>query len=1087
MKKAESTRHIKPPILESNSYYKEIGEQAAIQTFTRNKFRHKLKSISPSSQIKSTSKDDLIKADRPFMKPLRSPLARDISHIRDKLASPVLRDNEIALQKCISLPFDINTVKNLLKSSDIYGNPFNQGEPISTSCRREACLNNVYKSRDDLPEIDKMFLGSPTGKQECDLLIKWVSTMKGNYCGNENSTENINAIYTMASREIIRQISVHYYERGELLREIIDYYIKRYENIKENIDMVYKNTSKIKEALLNDFKEKEKGNLFKLEKIEETMGILNFRLQQKNRIIDELNQQVVEITEKLEEFQSKYSIKEENSFRGYNPYNRRNSILSRKKSPYNSPLLDTFHNALPSPLSFYEKSVQTIIDLTYYPNLDEDELIKLSKNTQTNEKQLSIYQNGFGIEIVGQTSLKPLVPCAIINENNDSIKKDEGIQVLSQDNDINQELHRIDTIDEEKLKNIGIGIEPIEPEGLIYQDISDKRLSVNNDIFNVVIQNMKNSLKRNSQIMNKNTRQLKTTKTQNLDFNKNVAENERKIEELSKIIEEQSITIDILKGSDESRRQSFIPTITINQVPEDERNQNFDLLSYQSGYQVGFNSGYELGINTIAENSQMNPANTSNFWNEDDESDTDSPEKLNNSKERLRKLTSNSTINSPVLLKSNTVAQNSELINDDHSFLSNYDEERSEGEESRYIDDHQNKTEGKSHFFRSFQPKKTLVGLTEVIGFLFHKKIFKQTKSTFPERLLDRILNKNITAIKARATMGKKMLNKLMANMYLSYFLRNDFTEPLLHFIYNEFLQKSGLKRAGDKKFVSFISSMIIAQDSRRARVFLKFINAGKAIKESNYSHFTLKFYLECLNFMITSKIGISIIDDTLDKVMLPLIRGIECIKENLENIDRNAINKTISLIENNSSSDPKKINSTGLIENEFLLETLANIYEAHQKSIVEGVELIINCIKYNEDKSFIYKNEAVIAVRIIYPLKLDYVIASFSEETIRIEDFCLFCIEKSIFSINEISTFYADENKTDEETVEIIENGVFELLLLLNDIKNQDKFLKSLSYDTWIGKLNLLKEGVYSRNSYESLLAFSIYKNELLKLKLTI
>ena len=62
---------------------------------------------------------------------------RDVSHLQDKLKIPVSRINE--------LPSDIKTLKKLLENSDPLGNPLNKGHPLSCSCRKEVCMDTVYK------------------------------------------------------------------------------------------------------------------------------------------------------------------------------------------------------------------------------------------------------------------------------------------------------------------------------------------------------------------------------------------------------------------------------------------------------------------------------------------------------------------------------------------------------------------------------------------------------------------------------------------------------------------------------------------------------------------------------------------------------------------------------------------------------------------------------------------------------------------------------------------------------------------------------------------------------------------------------
>ena len=359
MKKNKSDWHIRPLIFNTNSYYKEIGVQAAIHAFSKSKFIKKLKSVSPTNKITSPNQKDLLKLDKSQIKTYRSPLARDISHLRDLFNNPIKKQIEIPIKKCISLPFDIKTVKDLLKSSDIYGNPFNEDDYLLTSCRRDTCLKSLYLNTSKLPKIEEKLLGSPTSKQECDLLRNWIKIMKENYCWNDDSMDNSDAIYMMATREIIRQASIQYHERGELLKEIIGFFIIRYEHIKEKIENVYKDVDKQTEKLLKDYELKEKQYLAKINAMEERVEVLSIRLQEKNKNIEELNKKVFEKNEQIEELRSKYLLSRENSFRGNNLYNRLKSMRTRlKESPPSSPFQDNFLGVNPLSVISSKKSDQ---------------------------------------------------------------------------------------------------------------------------------------------------------------------------------------------------------------------------------------------------------------------------------------------------------------------------------------------------------------------------------------------------------------------------------------------------------------------------------------------------------------------------------------------------------------------------------------------------------------------------------------------------------------------------------------------------------------------------------------------------------
>ena len=171
--------------------------------------------------------------------------------------------------------------------------------------------------------------------------------------------DNSDAIYMMATREIIRQASIQYHERGELLKEIIGFFIIRYEHIKEKIENVYKDVDKQTEKLLKDYELKEKQYLAKINAMEERVEVLSIRLQEKNKNIEELNKKVFEKNEQIEELRSKYLLSRENSFRGNNLYNRLKSMRTRlKESPPSSPFQDNFLGVNPLSVISSKKSDQ---------------------------------------------------------------------------------------------------------------------------------------------------------------------------------------------------------------------------------------------------------------------------------------------------------------------------------------------------------------------------------------------------------------------------------------------------------------------------------------------------------------------------------------------------------------------------------------------------------------------------------------------------------------------------------------------------------------------------------------------------------
>ena len=242
---------------------------------------------------------------------------RDVSHLQDKLKIPVSRINE--------LPSDIKTLKKLLENSDPLGNPLNKGHPLSCSCRKEVCMDTVYKQNTELPSIEKLYLGPPTGRQECNNLRKWFENMKETYCVDGNTEENSRVLFGMCSKELIRQVSVQCLERGELLKEVFEFFINSYEKTRENLKNVEKNSEKLKNEIFESYENKEKNLKEVVQKTEEKNQSLSLELNAQNKEIERLTELARVASEKLDDFS--YKFNEEKSLR---------AIHSIRNSSYNS-------------------------------------------------------------------------------------------------------------------------------------------------------------------------------------------------------------------------------------------------------------------------------------------------------------------------------------------------------------------------------------------------------------------------------------------------------------------------------------------------------------------------------------------------------------------------------------------------------------------------------------------------------------------------------------------------------------------------------------------------------------------------------
>lgn len=160
--------------------------------------------------------------------------SRDISHIKDR--SPQ-RDGWASY-----LPTEISLVKMLLETSDKRGLHTTvdvQGNLQKRYCFKEECMDflarppNVRSTR----EIDRYNLGNPTGRQDVQLLEKWLNQMKGKYFDNDGDKITV---LNACIREIVRQVRVQCIDRGRVLREVLDelqeFYRRKIEELNREIE-----------------------------------------------------------------------------------------------------------------------------------------------------------------------------------------------------------------------------------------------------------------------------------------------------------------------------------------------------------------------------------------------------------------------------------------------------------------------------------------------------------------------------------------------------------------------------------------------------------------------------------------------------------------------------------------------------------------------------------------------------------------------------------------------------------------------------------------------------------------------------------
>lgn len=310
-----------------------------------------------------------------------------------------------------------------------------------------------------------------------------------------------------------------------------------------------------------------------------------------------------------------------------------------------------------------------------------------------------------------------------------------------------------------------------------------------------------------------------------------------------------------------------------------------------------------------------------------------------------------------------------------------------------------------------------------------------------------------------------------------------DPVEDLIEQAYDDFTQRYGLKQVSEKKLLEFIASLYNTSDSRRSIAFLRFIGAGKKLNLKDYSRLTFIFYLHALDFMIHSNIGVDIgYDDTNDKTLLPTVRALDFLHNKMEyKFDKEILAKMLAKIEQISVPDPNKINIS-LIEMDYFLEVIIESFEEYQYKIDQGLFILIEAIKYDEEKEILLKSELNMLIRNVSPHKIKEIDENTDEVAIDVGSIYKKCVEKNLLSTNDIKLFYKnDPNLSYENVLKFIEETKDKLYEIVEKVDQADnkKYL-TLTKESWKSKLNIVETNAVTRNLNQTMLAWKIFEAEL-------
>lgn len=378
---------------------------------------------------------------------------------------------------------------------------------------------------------------------------------------------------------------------------------------------------------------------------------------------------------------------------------------------------------------------------------------------------------------------------------------------------------------------------------------------------------------------------------------------------------------------------------------------------------------------------------------------------------------------------------------------------------------------------KGFRKKALSKTNTKFAEFNFHTPIraFEKKKNNPGPAVLERFLAQNMNKVKQRAIISRKNLNKILFSIYneASQRLANENGTCLIEATYDEFTVKSALKSASEKKFVEFIASVVVNAEYKRCYMYVKLIGYGNLLAIPSYSKYSVEIYLVCFQYLTTSNLGIHFFSDEDDKIMIPTLRVVECVKEKLaSNIDKNNVNEILVKIEQKSVADPRKINAGGLIEMESALEIILEYYEVYTLSISNGVNLCLKAMGY-ADASIIIFIDFLIILRFFGKNPKE------TGKEIGIDEVLEYCFKNNIGKEEEITKKILTDEGEMFRKKEFYEESIGKITDFIEEIADNEEKLRTHDVNIWQERLDFLESHWEINEIPLVLLGLSLYSAE--------
>jgi hypothetical protein len=364
---------------------------------------------------------------------------------------------------------------------------------------------------------------------------------------------------------------------------------------------------------------------------------------------------------------------------------------------------------------------------------------------------------------------------------------------------------------------------------------------------------------------------------------------------------------------------------------------------------------------------------------------------------------------------------------------------------------------------------------TKILEFNFSNKKFSPRKaSPVVYENVFTLLKKIPEFLKKKSKISRKMMFKMMTGFYENalYQMSTDGLKDMLLVCFDEIAHRYGLKKVSDRKFLEFIAEVIKNKELKRCAMFLKLVNFNSELLPESFSRFTLVLYLESFKYMMSSKIGIMTnFDETDDKILVPVNRAVECVREKLEGkVEKNLVTVVVNAVEHKSSPDPRRIN-TALVELEVVLEIMCETYENSQNRIKNLIKKTFSAFSQGE----IVSNYIILIVmKTINPLKFNKFEEIIGKCDLSLEEISEVCINLNIFHESDWNTVVRNFNSRAFESYE-------DLLKILNQMKGKEKDFGTFSVNEWEALLISCKN---SGSDELSSVLFQVYENELKRIQ---